>query len=302
MKPILLIMAAGIGRRYGGVKQMAKVGSGQETLIDYSIYDAIRAGFNKVVFVINKEIEADFKEFFNAKLKGRIKIEYVIQELNSCTQGVSYSQERTKPWGTGHALLVAKEAIKEPFCLINADDFYGKEGFGIMARYLSSLTPDDKGKYAMIGYLLKNTLSDSGFFNRGICQVDEQGFLREVVERTKIKTEGGVIRSITEGEEHTLSPEAVTSLNFWGFTPDIFEYAQQLFIRFLKERGQDEQAEFYLPDIVFWTIRNNKAKVKVFTNGQKWFGLTYPQDLEMVKKEIAGFIKEDQYPPVLWKD
>lgn len=299
-KPTLLILAAGIGSRYGGLKQLDQVGPQGETIIDYSVYDAIQAGFGKVVFVIRENIEADFRDFFDKKLKGKIDVEYVFQEIHKIPEGLSYNKERIKPWGTGHAVLMAEEVIKENFAVINADDFYGREAYQTLVNYFNTdnLPQTD---YCMVGYELKNTLSENGFVSRGQCKADENNFLFDVVERTHIERKNGQIvfqdenKSLVKLDENTL-----VSMNFWGFTPSYFPFLKEKFALFIQKNTENSKAEFYIPSVVNELIEEKRARVKVLSSNANWFGVTYKEDKETVVKNIQMLIEKGIYPEKLW--
>jgi NDP-sugar pyrophosphorylase family protein len=298
MKPTLLVLAAGMGSRYGGIKQMDSFGPNGETIIDYSIYDAIASGFGKVVFVIRESFADDFKNLFEAKLNGRVKTEYVIQELNSYTGEFNLPVERTKPWGTAHAVLCAKEAIKEPFAVINADDFYGRDAFDKAVQFLTNdVSPK---KYCIIGYELSKTISENGTVSRGVCDVDFEGNLLHINERTKIFPEGGKIYYTEEGLKVPLPPDTVVSMNFWGFDPNVFEYIQKLFFKFLQEYGTNPKAEFFIPIIGDSFIAEGKGEIKVIPTSAQWFGVTYKEDAPQVKSEINKLIEQGIYPEHLF--
>ncbi len=300
MKPTLLILAAGMGSRYGGLKQMDKVGPSGETIIDYSIYDAIRAGFGKIVFVIRREIEEEFKEVFIDRLKGEIDIDYVFQELTMVPEGVKVPENRKKPWGTGHAIMVAEEKINEPFAAINADDFYGSQSFGVIAEFLRN--NQNENDYAMVGYQLDKTLSDFGHVARGVCKTDENGFLKEVTERTNIqRTEKGIAFTGENGEEVILSGNETVSMNFWGFKTSVFSWLSRYFTEFIKEHGDEPKSEFFIPILVMELIKIRQAKVKVLQSGEKWFGVTYKADKEDVMQKILNKVKAGEYPEKLWE-
>jgi len=300
MKPTLLILAAGMGSRYGGLKQMDKVGPSGETIIDYSIYDAKRAGFGKIVFVIRREIEEEFKEVFVNKLKGEIDIEYAFQELTMLPEGFSLPEKRKKPWGTGHAMLVAEDKVKEPFAVINADDFYGSQSFEVLAGFLKNNQNEDE--YAMVGYQLDKTLSDFGYVARGVCKADKDGFLKEVTERTNIKrTEKGIAFIGEKGEQVLLNDNETVSMNFWGFKPSVFAHLNTYFAEFLKEFGNEAKSEFFIPILVMELIKTQQAKVEVLQSGEKWFGVTYREDKEDVMQKILDKVKAGDYPEQLWK-
>lgn len=299
MKPTLLILAAGIGSRYGGVKQMDKIGPSGESIIDYSVYDAIRAGFGKVVFVLNPKIEEDFKEVYEKRLAGKILTDYVLQEVSAVPEGVVVNSDRVKPWGTGHAVLVAKNAIKEPFAVINADDFYGKHAFELISGFLTD-NDNSSSEYAMVGYKLENTLSENGSVSRGICQT-MNGLLTDVVERTSIKYKENDIVYIENGSEIKIPGNSVVSMNFWGFSPLFFEQLESDFIKFIEANADDIKAEFYIPTVANNLINNNEATIKMLTSNDRWFGVTYQEDKSTTIREIAELVKKGVYPRNLWE-
>ena len=298
MKPTLLILAAGMGSRYGGLKQVDGVGPGGEPIIEYSVYDAIRAGFGKVVFVIRKDIEEAFRETFGDKFEDKIKVEYAFQAVNTPIEGISELPEREKPWGTGHAVLVARHLIQEPFAVINADDYYGISSFEDMAHFLKNDCTLDH--YAMIGYQLDKTLSEAGQVNRGICEVNEAGLLTDVVERHRIHRAAEGIVYEEEGEKHLLSEKALVSMNFWGFHQQIFEEIHQQFVDFVKENRGNSKAEFYIPTVVNQLIKTGKIRLSVLPNKEKWYGVTYREDRAMVEKAFGVLVEEGRYPGRLW--
>jgi dTDP-glucose pyrophosphorylase len=298
-KPTLVILAAGMGSRYGGLKQIDAFTPEGDTIIDFSLYDALQAGFGKFVFIIRKSFEKEFKGIFNKKLEGKAEVTYVYQELENVPEKY-INPERTKPWGTGHALLMAKDAVNENFAIINADDFYGAEAFEVMAK---SLMKKDKETYEFntIAYLLKNTVSDHGFVSRGECDVNENGFLTGVTERTHIeKIDGKLMRKDDDGIFIPIDENTVVSMNFWGFTPKCFEFGGQLFEEFLAENKGNLKAEFYLPTIVNEILKSGKATVEVLKSDAKWFGVTYREDKEIVQKAINELKKQNVYPRNLW--
>lgn len=302
MKPTLLVLAAGMGSRYGGLKQLDGVGPNNETIIDYSIYDAIRAGFGKVVFIIRKELEADFREVFGNKFEKKIQVEYVFQELDNVPSGIRTNPERVKPWGTGHAVLVAKDAIKEPFAVINADDYYGVSAYTEMAKYLSELNAQDKEKYCMMGYELKNTLSDHGYVSRGVCQVDNNNLLQGVVERTHIERKNGnIVFEDETGKELQLTGNEIVSMNFWGFGPSFFNYLETKFETFIKNNYDQLKAEFYIPSVVNELRQEGERDTFVLTSDAKWFGVTYKEDKPVVVDKIKELIETAVYPEKLWE-
>tara|TARA_R110002049_G_scaffold993_2_gene7085 strand:+ start:19525 stop:20433 length:909 start_codon:yes stop_codon:yes gene_type:complete len=298
-KPTLVILAAGMGSRYGGLKQMDAFTPEGDTIIDFSLYDALRAGFGKFVFIIRKSFEEEFKAIFNKKLEGKAEVSYVYQELDSVPKKY-INPERTKPWGTGHALLMAKDAVKENFAIINADDFYGAEAFQVMAK---SLAEKDKASYDFntMAYLLKNTVSDHGYVSRGECQVDANGYLVDVTERTHIeKINGELMRKDDDGTFIPIDENTIVSMNFWGFTPKCFEFGGRLFETFLDTNKENLKAEFYLPSIVNEILKSEKASVEVLKSDAKWFGVTYKEDKVIVQKAIENLKERGVYPTKLW--
>jgi len=301
MKPTLFVLAAGMGSRYGGLKQLDGLGAHGETIMDYSIYDAIKAGFGKVVFVIRGSFEKDFKTVVIDKFKNLIDTDLVFQEINKVPEGSIYNPEREKPWGTNHAVLMGKDAIHEPFAVINADDFYGQESFAILADFLRKVE-GKKNEYCMIGYRVGNTLSESGAVSRGVCVVDENQLLQNVVERTHIEEKGGTINYLDEkGEEVQLLPNTPVSMNMWGFTPDYFDYSEEIFKEFLKENGQKLKSEFYIPLAVNNLIIEGKVTCKVLDTPSKWFGVTYAEDRPQVVLKINELVRKGIYPEKLFK-
>lgn len=299
MKPTLLILAAGMGSRYGGLKQVEGVGPNGEAIIEYSIYDAIRAGFGKVVFVIRKDIESAFREKFGHKFESQLETAYAFQEVDMPIEGMpSGLLPREKPWGTGHAVLAAREAINEPFAVINADDYYGISGFETMARFLSSdCSPEH---YSMIGYQLDKTLSEAGHVNRGICEVDEAGLLIDVVERHKIQWQLGEIFYEEGGTKHSLDPHALVSMNFWGFHPTIFESLHRQFLEFVEANRTNPRAEYYIPSAVNLLIKSGAVRLSVLPNAEKWYGVTYQEDKAMVQGAFRELVAQGKYPERLW--
>jgi len=300
MKPTLLILAAGAGSRFGGLKQMESFGPNNETILEYSIYDAIRAGFGKITFVIRSDFEEAFKQRIGAKITERIAVDYVYQDLNQLPAGYSLSSERTKPWGTGHAIWVAKDAIAEPFGVINADDFYGRRAFEALFKFLSQANETGDGNLCLIGYRLANTLSDFGSVTRGICNVDDNDYLVNLEEHFKIENTASGPRSCdAEGNINTLSADAVTSMNLFGFTPSMFVNLESLWIKFLEKHGGDLKEEFLIPTAVDKMIGLGHAKLKVLMTDEKWFGLTYPEDVKVVRAQIADHVSRGTYPAAL---
>lgn len=296
--PTLLVLAAGIGSRYGGLKQMDQVGPSGETIIDYSIYDAVRAGFGKVVFVIRRDIENDFKKIFINKLKDRIEVDYVFQETNMVPKGVSFSSGRNKPWGTGHAVLVAEQKINGPFAVINADDFYGSGSYRIMADFLTSSSDD--AEYSMVGYRLDRTLSDHGYVARGVCEAGHESYLRIVNERTRIEIEQGEIIFTDDGLITRLTGNETVSMNFWGFKKPVFEHLNKYFTQFVIENSDDPKAEFFIPLLITGLIEEDKVKVKILKTDESWFGITYREDKPGVIENIKELVRKGVYPSKLW--
>lgn len=299
MKPTLLVLAAGMGSRYGALKQMDGVGPNNEAILDYSIYDAKRAGFGKVVFVIRKDFAENFERINNSQRFG-IDVEYVYQSLDKIPEGFTIPEGREKPWGTAHAVLMAKDVIKEPFAAINADDFYGKEAYEVMAKYLMECE-GKTGAYSMVAYKLGNTLSDFGTVSRGVCTQDSENYLQTIVERTSIaKTANGA--EYMEGDKATaLDLETLVSMNFFGFTPDFFSCTEEGFKKFLATDAQTNiKAEFFIPLMVNKQIESGNAKVKVLSSEAKWFGVTYKEDKPDVVNKILALIEQGVYPKQLW--
>jgi NDP-sugar pyrophosphorylase family protein len=296
-KVALLVMAAGMGSRYGGIKQIDGFGPSGETIMDYSLFDAIRAGFTKIVFIVRQEILDTVKEKFLPRLQGKVEVEFVVQSLNSLIPPQYNIQERVKPWGTGHALLCAKDVISEPFVAINADDFYGKDAFASVASYFKN---DTTGAHAMVGFTLSKVLSEHGSVSRGVGEADADGYLESVVERTTIVQEGGKILSKEPQGDRLLDPNAPTSMNFWGFHPNVFALASSMFDEFLKENNQNLKSEFYIPLIVNELIHRGQGKVKVLGGGNIWFGVTYKEDKEEVSNKIKALVREGHYAENLW--
>jgi hypothetical protein len=301
MKPILFILAAGMGSRYGGLKQLDGLGPNGETIMDYSVFDALRAGFGKIVFVIRHSFEKDFIESVVSKYREIVPVEIVFQEVEYVPDGISYNIKREKPWGTNHALMMGEEVIKEPFAVINADDFYGNESFEVLFEFLQGVE-NKKNTYCMIGYRVGNTLSESGAVSRGICATDEQSFLTSVVERTHIEEKGGTIIYLDEhGVENTIPANTPVSMNMWGFTPDYFAYSKESFSQFLHIHGQDIKSEFYIPTVVNELISDKRATCKVLDTPSKWFGVTYAEDRPQVVLKINELVRKGIYPDMLWK-
>ncbi len=288
-----------MGSRYGGLKQVDALGPEGEALIEYSIYDALRAGFGKVVFVIRENIEDVFKEKISGKFEDRIEVKYAFQEINTPVEGVDELPHREKPWGTAHAVLVARHIIHEPFAVINADDYYGISAFDAMARFLREKCSPTH--YAMVGYELKNTLSDHGSVSRGVCSMDENNYLTNVVERTKVQRENGTIFFTHEdGRKEALPDNTLVSMNFWGFHPNVFEIIRQHFIEFVRAHTDQPRAEFFIPLVVNRLIREGKIKLSVLPNREQWYGVTYREDKPIVQKAFAELTAADHYPSPLW--
>jgi len=298
-KPTLVVLAAGIGSRYGGLKQLDTFTEQGDTILDFSIFDAIQAGFGKIVFIIRKSIENEFKAFFNPKLGGKIEVEYVFQEIEDIPEKFKDNQ-RTKPWGTGHALLMAKNAVSENFAVINADDFYGKEAFEVMANKLKN-TNKNSNDFSMMGYVLKNTISEYGFVSRGECRVNENNFLTGITERTHIEKVDGVLKFKNENVELIpIDENTIVSMNFFGFTPTYFDISASLFEAFLEDNYQNLKAEFFIPLVVNHVIINYLATMEVLNSDARWFGVTYKQDKAYVTSEIKKLKDSGVYPKNLW--
>lgn len=287
MKDItLLILAAGMGSRYGGMKQLAELGPNGETIMDYSVDDAIAAGFTKVVFVIRKSMTEAFESQILSKYKDKIKCEYVYQELDALPEGFHQNPEREKPYGTAHAILVAKDVIKEPFAAINADDFYSRKAFVAMADFLRQSPHDEKPVFAMIGYQLKNTLSEYGTVARGVCKADKNRELISITEMLKIERKNNIIQNTDETGTITLTGDEPVSMNFWGFTPYFFTFLNDLFIKFLKENNHNPKSEFPIPTAINYFITNNLVEIKIIDCDAEWFGVTYQEDKELVMRKL----------------
>lgn len=298
-KPTLVILAAGVGSRYGGLKQLDTFSEQGDTILDFSIYDAIQAGFGKVVFIIRKSIEDDFKAFFNPKLEGKIEVDYVFQEIDSIPDRFK-DNNREKPWGTGHALLMAKDAVTENFAVINADDFYGREAFTGVAEALRN-TNKNSTAFNMMGYVLKNTISDFGFVSRGECTVDENNFLSGIVERTHIeKIDGELKFKDTDGSLKPISEDTTVAMNFFGFTPKYFEISESMFEAFLEKNYKEPKAEFFIPLVVNNVIIDKTATMEVLKSDARWFGVTYKDDKPYVTSEIQKLKDSGVYPKNLW--
>lgn len=299
MKPTLLILAAGMASRYGSMKQIDGFGPNGETIIDYSIYDAIKAGFGKVVFIIKEEYVENFKAIFDAKLEGKIETDYVFQNFDLKQYGIDIEIERSKPWGTAHAVLAARHAIKEPFCVINADDFYGLDAYEKMVKFLT--TEVTGSNYSMIGYEIGKTLSDYGSVSRGVCKVSADGYLEEIIERTKVLREGEAIVYEEDEKQYPLSLDTRVSMNFWGFTPEMFKISEELFRDFAHANKDNPKAEFFIPLVADRLLSSETADFKVVPTDSKWFGVTYKEDKPIVQASIDQLVKDGIYPENLWK-
>mgnify|MGYP001094818306 FL=1 len=300
MKPTLFVLAAGMGSRYGGLKQLDGLGPHRETIMDYSIYDAIHAGFGKIVFVIRKDFEQDFREKILSKYEGHIPVEVVFQSITDLPEGYTCPEDRTKPWGTNHAVLMGKNAIKEPFAVINADDFYGRNAFEVIAKELSR-PRDRKGDYCMVGFRVGNTMTENGSVARGVCSTKD-GNLESVVERTAISydKEGRIVFTDENGTEQTLDPATPVSMNLWGFTPDYFDYSEREFRRFLDRDINTPKSEFFIPLAIDTLIKSGEASVKVLDTDSKWFGVTYAADRPGVVEKFAQLHADGTYPEKLF--
>jgi UTP-glucose-1-phosphate uridylyltransferase len=299
MKPTLLVLAAGMGSRYGGNKQLDQVGPSGETIIDYSIYDAIRAGFGKIVFVIRRDIEDQVKERFVEKLKGKIEVDYVFQEITDIPEGVRVSPERQKPWGTSHAILVTEKKIKEPFGVINADDYYGVESFKILHDFL--VNDKDPDCYSIVGYKLGNTLSDHGHVNRGVCRVGDNGLLKNIVETRQIeKTAGGAAAPGPDGKIIQFTGNEVVSMNLWGFKPSCYYFLGKEFRNFINNHGMDLKSELDIPTSVYKFVKNGQVTIKILMSNERWFGVTYREDKPFVVESIYKMISDRVYPPKIY--
>lgn len=301
MKPTLFVLAAGMGSRYGGLKQLDGLGPNGETIMDYSIFDAIRGGFGKIVFVIRKDFEEDFRKKIISKYENHIPVEVVFQSIDKLPEGFTCPAERVKPWGTNHAVLMGKEVIREPFAVINADDFYGRDSFAVIGKFLSELPEGAKNTYCMVGFRVGNTLSESGTVARGICSTDENRHLTTVVERTEIMRINGVVSYKDEnGEWVGIEDNTPVSMNMWGFTPDYFNYSDEYFIDFLKENIDKPKAEYYIPLMVNKLINDGTATVEVLDTTSRWFGVTYAADRQGVVDKLQALADSGEYPSKLF--
>lgn len=302
MKPTLFVLAAGMGSRYGGLKQLDGVGPQGQTIMDYSIYDAMQAGFGKVVFVIRRDFEKDFREKILSKYEGHVPVEVVFQSIDALPEGFAAPEGRVKPWGTNHAILMGASAIKEPFAVINADDYYGRDAFEVICRQLSGLDDNAKGRYCMVAFRLGNTMTQNGSVSRGVCTVDANGQLTDVVERTAIAyaADGSVEYTTAEGTKAPVSADAPVSMNLWGFTPDFFDFSDREFRRFLTKYGNEPKSEFFIPSVVDKLVKNGEATVDVLHTTSRWFGVTYPEDRPDVVAKLAELHNSGQYPEKLF--
>lgn len=300
MKPTLFVLAAGMGSRYGGLKQIDGLGPNGETIMDYSVFDALRAGFGKIVFVIREDFAEDFKRVVLSKYEGKVECRICFQSIDKVPAGYTYNPDRKKPWGTNHAVLMGKEVINEPFAVINADDFYGKESFEVLYKHLSEIE-GTKGNYCMVGYRVCNTLSENGSVSRGVCATDANECLTGVVERTSIERKNGQIVYVDEnGQDVAIGENTPVSMNMWGFTPEYFGYVEEAFKAFLTEKGQELKSEFYIPTLVDELIHAGKATCKVLDTEAKWFGVTYSEDRPQVVAKIAALTEAGVYPNPLF--
>lgn len=297
MKPTLLVLAAGMGSRYGGLKQVDPVGPNGETIIDYCIYDALRAGFGKVVFVIRHDIEATFREVVGNRFETRLPVEYAFQELDKLPPGFAVPAGRTKPWGTAHAILMAEDVIREPFAMINADDFYGTDSFRVLGQFLAAARNDSRD-YAMVGFILRNTLSDHGTVSRAVGQVDGQRMLQNLVEMLKIEKTGDAARNLDGGQ--SLTGSEYCSMNMWGFTPTLFTFLREELTKFLNERGTELKSECLIPTVVNTLVTGRRATVKILPTQSSWFGVTYQEDRPKVQASVRALIDRGEYPARLW--
>lgn len=298
MKPTLLILAAGMASRYGSLKQIAGFGPSGETIMDYSIYDAIRAGFGKVVFIIRKDFAQDFKDIFEPRLKGKIEIDYVFQEMSAHMGDFQVPEGRTKPWGTAHAVLCAREVVKEPFAVINADDFYGRDAFEKAYKFL---TEDcSPSRYAIIGYELANTLSDHGTVSRGVVNLDEKGDMAGINERTKIARFDGKIKYEDNGVQYEVPEDSKVSMNFWCFDDGVFGVSEKMFQQFLAENIEDPKSEFFIPIVADQYVKEGMGVVSVIPTSAQWFGVTYKEDAPVVQQSINDLVASGEYPSNLW--
>ena len=301
MHTTLLILAAGMGSRYGGMKQVDAFGPSGETITDYSIYDAVRAGFERFVFVISPKMEEDFKTNYIKKFPAHLQVDYVIQSLENLPRGFKVPEDRQKPWGTAHAVLMAKDVIEEPFAVINADDYYGRKSYKIMNHFLAQTSGEAPGHYCMVGFELQKTVSEHGSVARGICQENDKGYLTGMVERTKVYLKDeGIVFEDEDGSVHALDPKDTVSMNLFGFTPDFFSHIEEYFKVFLKKNANNPKAELYIPLVVNNLIAAGKSKMSVLQTPDSWFGVTYQEDKPVVLKAIRKLVDDGCYPESLW--
>ncbi|MBJ7493757.1 MAG: nucleotidyltransferase [Opitutales bacterium] len=300
MKPTLLVMAAGMGSRYGGLKQIDSMGPSGETILDYSVFDAIRAGFGKVVFIIRPDFEKDFRERIGSKFSNKIEVDYAFQTIDKLPQGFTVPAGREKPWGTTHAILCARDVVKTPFAVINADDFYGRDSYAVLGQKLST-TANNETHYNMVGFTLKNTLSDHGTVARGVCRQNDKGFLTDIQELLKIaKTDSGAQNVADDGTITKLNGDEAVSMNMWGFTPSIFPQLETLFKKFLTEKGAELKSECYIPLSLGEIVKNGDGDCAVLRTSSSWFGVTYREDKPIVQASIQKLVNEGSYPSNLW--
>lgn len=301
MKPTLLVLAAGMGSRYGGLKQLDPLGPDGETIMDYSIYDALKAGFGRVVFVIRHDFEQEFRQRVLSRYEGHVPVDVVFQSVDALPEGYQCPPDRTKPWGTNHAVLMAKDVIHEPFAVINADDFYGRDAFEVMARELQR-PRQGKGDYCMVAFRVGNTVTDNGTVSRGVCEAGDDGCLRTVTERTAISSHpDGSVTYNEDGRDYPLDPKAPVSMNLWGFTPDYFDYSDREFRHFLDQKISTPKSEYYIPWAVDQLIRSGEARVKMLDTASQWFGVTYAADRPTVVEKFASLHRQGLYPSPLFK-
>ena len=301
MKPTLFVLAAGMGSRYGGLKQLDGLGPNGETIMDYSIFDAIRGGFGKLVFVIRRDFEEDFRKIIVSKYENHIPVEVVFQDIDNLPAGFTCPADRKKPWGTNHAVLMGKDVIKEPFAVINADDFYGRDSFAVLGKYLSELPEGSKNNYCMVGFRVGNTLSEIGTVARGVCSTDDKDCLATVVERTEImRVNGAVSYKDANGEWVAIPDNTPVSMNMWGFTPDYFKYSEDFFVEYLKENIDKPKAEYFIPLMVNKLVNEGTSTVKVLDTTSHWFGVTYAADRQGVVDKIQALVDAGEYPSKLF--
>lgn len=297
-KTTLLILAAGMGSRYGGLKQLDDVGPGGETIIDYSLYDALEAGFNKFVFIIREEFKSEFEDKITSKINDKAEVHLVSQAINTPIEGVDVNVNREKPWGTGHAVLVAKDVINEPFAVINADDFYGRDAFKKAYTFLNEKTTSTH--HGIIGYILKNTLSDNGYVSRGVCEADDNMVLTSINERTKVEREGDKVYYEQDGQKHEVDENSIVSMNFWAFHPSVFDHLLSGFKLFAMQNTDNPKAEYFIPLVAEALTKSDIAKFEVVTCDDKWFGVTYKEDKPDVQEELSKMVDNGVYPNPLW--